>query len=75
MSAQPSRVTLAVEGMSCGGCAATVARILQKAPGVISADVSFERGQAVVEYEPELTSPASLAALLGEQDFPVPSFS
>jgi copper chaperone CopZ len=58
------QVTLSVTGMSCGGCAAGVERKLREAPGVRHAAVVFATGQAAVEYDPALTDPHALAALL-----------
>lgn len=45
-------VTLKVEGMTCGGCVLGVRKVLTKLDGVTKADVSYERGQAVVAYDP-----------------------
>ena len=41
--------TLTIEGMMCGHCSGTVKKALEAVPGVISADVSHEKGTAVVE--------------------------
>jgi len=38
-----------VEGMTCGGCAARLERVLQRDGGVESASVSYEAGQAEVQ--------------------------
>lgn len=43
-----SEITLKVTGMTCGHCVAAVAKALQGVPGVDSADVSLDKGQAVV---------------------------
>jgi len=40
--------TLTVRGMTCAHCAMAVSRALQAVPGVESAQVSLDRGQAVV---------------------------
>jgi copper chaperone len=40
-----------VAGMSCGGCVSSVTKVLQGLPGVTSASVSLERGEATVEFE------------------------
>ncbi|HYB51755.1 MAG TPA: heavy-metal-associated domain-containing protein [Burkholderiaceae bacterium] len=40
--------TLTVRGMTCAHCAVAVSRALQAVPGVESAQVSLDRGQAVV---------------------------
>ena len=44
-----SEITLKVTGMTCGHCVAAVTKALQEVPGVESADVSLEKGQAVVQ--------------------------
>ena len=41
-------VTMKIEGMMCGHCEATVKKALEAVPGVISAEVSHEKGEAVV---------------------------
>lgn len=54
------KVTLAVTGMSCGGCAGSVQRALQSQPGVASAAVSLALKNARVEFDPAATSPDAL---------------
>ncbi|TAN30386.1 MAG: heavy-metal-associated domain-containing protein [Castellaniella sp.] len=39
---------LSVSGMTCGGCANTVTRILSRIPGVAKATVDIKTGQATV---------------------------
>ena len=72
MATQASRLTLTVEGMGCGVCAANVEGALKQARGVQSASVSFERGDAVVEYDPTQTARASLVSLVEERGYSVP---
>jgi copper-transporting P-type ATPase V len=43
---------LAVEGMTCGSCAARVERVLSRAAGVQEAEVNFATGRAHVRIEP-----------------------
>ncbi|MFQ6063305.1 MAG: heavy-metal-associated domain-containing protein, partial [Methanosarcinales archaeon] len=45
------KVTLKVEGMTCIGCAVAVQSALEKVQGVRNAEVSFRKGEAVVEFE------------------------
>lgn len=40
--------TLKIEGMMCGHCEMTVKKALEKLDGVQSAEVSHEKGEAVV---------------------------
>ena len=46
---------LKVGGMTCGGCVRSVAGVLRSIPGVDSAEVSLERGEARVTYDPAMT--------------------
>jgi copper chaperone len=41
-------VVLTVSGMTCGGCAGTVARVLARVPGVENARVDLASGRATV---------------------------
>ena len=43
--------TITIEGMMCGHCEATVKKALEALDGVISADVSHDKGTAVVALE------------------------
>ncbi|HEV8132106.1 MAG TPA: cation transporter [Acidobacteriota bacterium] len=60
--AQLEKITLKVEGMTCGGCAIGVKKTLEKQKGVRKADVSFEKGQAIAEVEKGKVKPEELAA-------------
>lgn len=44
----PGDTTLSISGMTCGGCANTVTRVLSRVPGVDSANVDFGSGRAAV---------------------------
>jgi copper chaperone len=46
-------VTLKVNGMSCGGCVASVTRVLRALPGVGEVAVVLEPGTATVTYDPQ----------------------
>lgn len=48
--------TLAVEGMTCEGCAEGLQAKLAKVPGVTSSSVSYEQGQAVVTADPSVAT-------------------
>lgn len=53
---------LKIEGMTCGGCVASVTRVLQQLPGVSQVEVSLQSGTAEITHESGL-SPAE--ALVG----------
>ncbi len=53
-----------VEGMSCGGCVASVTRAVSRLPGVSNVDVSLERKAATVEWdETKIASSAIVSAI------------
>jgi Cu+-exporting ATPase len=54
------KVTLAVSGMTCGGCVETVKRALEKVPGVVSAEVDLTTKRAVVTLASDAVTTASL---------------
>jgi copper-transporting P-type ATPase V len=43
------KLDLPVEGMTCGSCSARVQRVLEKQPGIVSAEVNLATGNARVE--------------------------
>ncbi|MGH9873523.1 MAG: mercuric transporter MerT family protein [Pyrinomonadaceae bacterium] len=49
-------VTVKVAGMDCTACEAPIRAVLEKTPGVRSADVSYKRGDARVEFDPKRTN-------------------
>ncbi|MFN3545330.1 MAG: heavy-metal-associated domain-containing protein [Thiobacillus sp.] len=53
-------IILTVTGMTCGGCVASVQRVLAAVPGVESVEVSLTPGQARVVFDPALTDRAVL---------------
>ena len=61
---------LTIKGMMCGHCEATVKKALEALPGVQSADVSHEKGAAVVELNAEV-SDETLKQAVEEKDYEV----
>lgn len=45
---------LTIKGMTCGGCVASVKRVLEAVPGVKAADVSLAGGSAAVRHDDSL---------------------
>lgn len=60
-----SQTVLAITGMTCGGCASTVTRVLQKVPGVTRAEVDLSSSRAVVEGSAPPTDLVAAAAAAG----------
>lgn len=57
-------VTISISGMSCGSCATQIKSELAKSAGVKSADVSYEKGQAVVRYDSAATSADAIRGVI-----------
>jgi len=49
-------VTVQIEGMDCTACEAPIRAVLEKTPGLRSADVSYKRGNAQIKYDPKQTN-------------------
>ncbi|HEY7943782.1 MAG: heavy-metal-associated domain-containing protein [Burkholderiales bacterium] len=64
-------ITLKVEGMSCGGCVASVTRVLSALPGVSDATVSLEAGTAQVTFDDARTDAAALRAAVESAGYEV----
>ncbi|WP_284349725.1 heavy-metal-associated domain-containing protein [Roseisolibacter agri] len=62
--AAPKTVTLAVKGMTCGGCVLSTRKVLTRLPGVAKADVSYEKGTAVVTYDPRKVTVEQMVAAI-----------
>lgn len=67
--AKTTTVTLRVKGMTCGGCATSVAKALRATEGVKDAQVSYERGLAVVKYDDEKVTVAKLRDVINNTGF------
>lgn len=70
-AAQPATAqeTFKVSGMTCAGCETTIKLALERTPGVSRAEVSYDRGNAVVEYDPKVTSTDKLCAAINETGY------
>ncbi len=62
--------TITIEGMMCGHCEATVKKALEALDGVITADVSHEKGTAVVALEKDISDDI-LTKAVEEKDYKV----
>lgn len=58
------KVTLQVEGMTCGGCTLATRKVLTRLDGVEKAGVTYELSRAVVTFDPRKVSvPQMIAAI------------
>ncbi len=60
---------LEVSGMTCGSCAARVAKVLERQVGVAEARVNFATGKASVAFDPEQVSIEDLVAAVGKAGY------
>lgn len=58
-----------VNGMTCQGCVRSVTRVLQALPGVEKVDVSLEKGEAALAYDPAKASLADFKRAVTEAGF------
>lgn len=58
-----------VGGMSCQGCVKNITGVLTALPGVISAEVSLEAGEATVAYDAQAISRAALLGAIEDAGF------
>ena len=64
-------ITLNVQGMTCGGCVASVTRVLKAMPGVADVAVTLRPGAAQVTFDPARTSAPALRAAVEDAGYDV----
>jgi Cu+-exporting ATPase len=57
---ETSSVDVAIEGMTCAACQASIQRALQRTPGVVDAAVHLMLGRADVAFDPAQVDPAQI---------------
>ncbi len=67
----PAQTTLSVKGLSCDGCVAAFKLQLQRIEGVTAYEVSLEKGEAGVTYDPEKTDAGAIGVSLLSKGFDV----
>lgn len=65
------KATFKVEGMTCVSCETTIKLALERTPGVGQTEVSYDRGEAVVEYDPKKTTQEKLRAAINSTGYMV----
>jgi len=63
------KITIKIAGMTCQGCRAGAEAALRRVPGVRSAEVSLERGEALVDYDEKTAAPETLRAAVVKAGF------
>lgn len=62
-------VTIKVEGMKCAKCSASVTKALKATEGVEEAQVSSEKGEAVIKYDDQKLTEAKLREVINSTGF------
>ena len=64
-------VTIKVEGMKCAKCSGAVTKALKATEGVEDAQVSNEKGEAVIKYDEQKLTEAKLREVINSTGFKV----
>ena len=62
-------VTIKVEGMKCAKCSASVSKALKATEGVQDAQVSSDKGEAVIKYDDQKLSETKLREVINSTGF------
>ena len=62
-------VTIKVDGMKCAKCSASVTKALKATEGVEDAQVSSEKGEAVIKYDDQKLNEAKLREVINSTGF------
>jgi len=62
-------VTIRVEGMKCEKCSASITKALKATEGVEDAQVSSEKGEAVIKYDDQKLNEAKLRDVINSTGF------
>ena len=68
-SAFTKTVTIKVDGMMCAKCSASVTKALKATDGVQEAQVSSEKGEAVIKYDDQKLNEAKLREVINGTGF------
>ena len=64
-------VAMKVQGMTCNGCVATVARVLKGVPGVQNAEVTLKPPEAKITFDPARTNAGALKTAVEDAGYDV----
>lgn len=66
-----AHAVLKIDGMDCGACAVLIEKKLSQIPGVHHAEVSFEKKQAALNYEPRAVDPSQFVKAITDAGYKV----
>lgn len=65
------KITLKIEGMTCGGCVNSVTNVLKPIAGVSSVNVTLTPGEASIEFDPAKTNTSEFRNAIEDAGFDV----
>ena len=65
------RITLHVDGMTCGSCESRIVKTLEALPGVLFAEAHVRGGQVAVEYDEDIVGFSAINTALENTGYPV----
>ncbi len=68
-TAEGTKITLAIDGMTCGSCSEKITSTLSGLSGVVASATDYQTGRTEVAYDPAKTSPEKLMAAIEELGF------
>ncbi len=71
-AANTATASVKIGGMTCSGCVRSVTQVLQALPGVEAVDVSLEKSEAQVRYDPARVEPDAFRRAVESAGFEVP---
>ena len=69
VSAITKKTTIRVDGMTCAKCSGSVEKALKATPGVEKVEVSWQKKEAVVEYDDAKVTEAKLREVINATGF------
>lgn len=64
-------ITINVKGMTCMGCVRSVKNVLEPIAGVSAVDISLDKGQAAITFDPSKANPAQFKAAIQDAGYEV----
>jgi copper chaperone len=64
-------VVIGISGMTCSGCVQSVKRVLSSSPGIEAVDVSLEKNQALVNFDPQTIDTAQIKRSIEDAGFEI----
>ena len=66
-----ANVVLKIDGMTCGGCVASISGALKARPGVSGVTASLEDAEVSIQYDPDAIQLAALEQAIKDAGFDV----